>query len=100
MMFVVVDPIVGVAELPYTEDGVLGSGASVEDPVSGKECAEWASLTYIKSPEKFVGSSGQTIFQLSDTAAEELISLAVTYALENVESPRISTHVGLKGLES
>lgn len=39
-------------------------------------------------------------FELSDSMAEQLISLAITYALENVESPRLSPHTQLRGLES
>lgn len=50
MLFVVVDPIVGVAELPYPGPKGYTSGVSVEDD----ECVEWASLTYIKFPQKFI----------------------------------------------
>ena len=39
-------------------------------------------------------------FELSDTMAEELISLAVAMALETVESPRLSTKLNTKGLEA
>lgn len=39
-------------------------------------------------------------FELNDSAAEELISLAISYALENVESPRLNAHIGIRGLES
>ena len=39
-------------------------------------------------------------FELNDVAAEELISLAISYALENVESPRLNAHLGMRGLES
>lgn len=39
-------------------------------------------------------------FELDDVIAEELISLAISYALENVESPRLNTHLGMRGLES
>lgn len=39
-------------------------------------------------------------FELNDVAAEELISLAISYALENVESSRLNAHLGMRGLES
>lgn len=115
VLFVVVDPIVGIAELPYTASGVKPDGAAVEDD----ECGEWMSLTYIKSPNPFVKedlTTGQSFsepasgdtddvkakwnFELNDIAAEELISLAISYALENVESPRLNAHIGMRGLES
>lgn len=38
-------------------------------------------------------------FELSDQMAEELISLAVAFALENVESPRLNTKLNTRGLE-
>lgn len=115
-LFVVVDPIVGIAELPYTESGTKDAGASVEDG----DCEEWMSLTYIRKPNLFVKTGdlleGDSFsepaenssdehkelweFELNDVAAEELISLAVSYALENVESPRLNAHLGMRGLES
>jgi len=39
-------------------------------------------------------------FELSDTMAEELISLAVMMALENVESTRLQTKAQMRGLEA
>lgn len=40
-----------------------------------------------------------TEFELSDTMAEELISLAIVFALENVESTRLTTKLNTRGLE-
>ena len=40
-----------------------------------------------------------TKFELSDTMAEELISLAITMALENVESTRLQTKLNTLPLE-
>jgi len=63
-------------------------------------------ITYVKKPMLFVkwledgDEDPNTNFSLNDEMAEALISLAVTYSLENVESPRLNTHVGVKGLES
>lgn len=39
-------------------------------------------------------------FELSDQMAEELINLAIVFALENVESPRLNTKLNTRGLES
>lgn len=39
-------------------------------------------------------------FELSDSMVEELINLAITMALENVESPRLSTKLNTRGLEA
>ena len=61
-------------------------------------------LTYIKVPNKFqTGStydfSEDSVFELSDAMAEELISLAVTLAVENVESTRLNTKLNTRILE-
>lgn len=39
-------------------------------------------------------------FELSDEMAEELISLAVAMALENVESTRLNSKLNTRGLEA
>ncbi len=39
-------------------------------------------------------------FELSDQMAEELINLAIIFALENVESTRLNTKINTKGLEA
>lgn len=39
-------------------------------------------------------------FELSDQMAEELINLAIIFALENVESPRLNTKLNTRGLEA
>ena len=57
-------------------------------------------LTYIKAPKKFVGDNEDDEFELNDTMAEELISLAVAFALENVESPRLNSKINTRGLEA
>lgn len=43
---------------------------------------------------------GNTEFELSDTMAEELISLAVAMALENVESSRLQSKLSTLPIES
>lgn len=79
-------------------------------------------VTFIKKPNTFVkenltegtcftfvekkDKNGKVIvpdeykFECNDTVAEELISLAVTFALENVESQRLNTKLNMRGLES
>lgn len=44
--------------------------------------------------------SENTKFELSDTMAEELISLAVTMAIENVESTRLNSKLQTRQLEA
>ena len=56
-------------------------------------------ITYVKQPATFNSSFSGT-FELNDTVAEELISLAVTMALENVESTRLQTKAQMRGLEA
>lgn len=64
-----------------------------------------AHLTYVKKPKLFINEdntvnfSTTTEFELSDSMAEELISLAITFALENVESTRLNTKLNTRGLE-
>lgn len=56
-------------------------------------------ITYVKEPSQFTSSMSGT-FELNDTMAEELISLAVLMALENVESTRLNTKAQMRGLEA
>jgi hypothetical protein len=64
-----------------------------------------AHLTYVKKPKLFINEDGTvdfsttTEFELSDSMAEELISLAITFALENVESTRLNTKLNTRGFE-
>ena len=39
-------------------------------------------------------------FECNDTVAEELISLAIAFALENVESPRLNSKLSMRGFEA
>lgn len=39
-------------------------------------------------------------FECNDTVAEELISLAIAFALENVESQRLNAKLNMRGLEA
>lgn len=112
-IYVVADPIVGLAEIAFDPE--------YNTETEKGKYAERLSLTYIKMPNKFVidqdllgendsfSEPAKTAtdahkalwdFELNDVAAEELISLAISYALENVESPRLNAHLGMRGLES
>ena len=82
----------------YIEDGKINI---VYDPYD-KPDTDHLSITYIKQPQKFVKENlfDDTEFELNDTVAEELISLAISFALENVESPRLNTKLNMRGLEA
>lgn len=68
-------------------------------PVSAKN-------TYVINPKKFAiaGSktdfSKSTKFELSDSASEEVVNLAIMFAAENVESPRMSSKAQIRTLEA
>lgn len=64
-------------------------------------------LTYIKKPNKFAeetvtktDETDETPFELSDTVSEELINLAIIMSAETVESPRTTSKLNLRPLES
>ena len=48
----------------------------------------------------YIAANNKYNFECSDTVAEELISLAVTFALENVESQRLNSKLNMRGLEA
>ena len=45
-------------------------------------------------------TSSDYVFECNSTVAEELISLAVAFALENVESQRLNSKLNMRGLEA
>ena len=62
-------------------------------------------LTYIKKPNKFtkdndVDFTKDTIFELSDSMAEELINEAILMSTKIIESSRLTPEVQLRSLES
>lgn len=57
-------------------------------------------MTYIKKPYKFVEDAEEDEFELNDTMAEELITLAIMFALENIESTRLASKLNTRGLEA
>lgn len=106
----------------YIEDGKM---YIVYDPINTPDHV-MAWLTYIRKPNTFVKdlnsfpfnsvvSGGMSYFyyegtdpdilkyyefECNDTVAEELISLAISFALENVESPRLNSKLNMRGLEA
>ena len=108
----------------YLEDNKI---YIVYDPIN-KPKLDTASIMYIQKPNSFVkdsnilspkngetrtyfqvrNGSGNDItstiseynFECNDSVAEELISLAISFALENVESPRLNTKLNMRGLEA
>lgn len=58
-------------------------------------------LTYIFQPTKFVDTKfDNTLLELSDTFAEELINQAIIFATEITEAPRLTTKVQTSTYES
>lgn len=92
----------------YIEDGkfiVLYDNVKYQDDAQLQVTVGQSSFTYIKEPQKFtdtsvVNSTTPIPFELNDTMAEELISLAVLMALENVESSRTQIKSQMRGLEA
>ena len=94
----------------FIENGIIHV---VHDPikVTGNNC----SVVYIKQPNPFAknlsqpssgwvsyfdGTGDAYEFECNSTVAEELISLAVSFALENVESTRLNSKLNMRGLEA
>lgn len=71
-----------------------------DDPGTDPKVPGNLNLKYIKRPAVFTQSFGTTQFELNDSMAEELITLAVTFALENIESTRLQSQVQTRGLEA
>lgn len=83
----------------YIEDGKI---IALTDPhlhIPGE-----LTLTYVRKFNKFVTPNGadfgDTLFELSDSMAEELINLAIIFAAETVESPRTSVKSNIRPIES
>ena len=58
-------------------------------------------ITYIKTPEMFDSSESEIVeFELSEQMAEELINLAILFATEITESPRLQSKSSTLQLES
>lgn len=108
----------------YIESGRLHV---VYDPINTPVIEDQGNITpveivYIKQPRTFVKdlneyhdadyasyfdwhNGDETLpdayqFELNSTMAEELVSLAVAFALENVESARLNSKLNMRGLEA
>ena len=63
-------------------------------------------MQYVKAPSKFVDDERHTVkpkntvFELNDSMAEELINLAIIMSLEIVESTRLDNKIKTAPLES
>ena len=59
-------------------------------------------IEYVKFPKGFTQniSNPSVDFELNDSAAEELINLAIVMSLEIVESPRLDSKIKTLSLES
>ena len=106
-LFIIADPIVGLADTWFTETAVNPKSVNGDkgmDVNGNMVYGEYAAVTYIKQPAPFTLENETTDFtsdfELSNTMADELVTLAVTYALENVESTRLNTQIQMRGLES
>ena len=109
------------SNLPWVKNPICfiedGSIHIVHDPI--KTPSNNCSVVYIKEPNPFAKDltkpssgwvsyfdwSGNTVppayeFECNSTVAEELISLAVAFALENVESTRLNSKLNMRGLEA
>ena len=69
----------------------------VADPDNDRQLT--VNMAFVKKPKSFVNLASDSEFELNDSMAEELISLAIIFALENIESPRLSSKLNTKGLE-
>lgn len=84
------------------EDKIIFLYDSFDKTVTPRE----ANNTYIRKPSLFALRNGETDFkagtkfELSETQAEEVISLAVLMAAENVESPRMTSKAQTRSLEA
>lgn len=86
-------PMPFVKELPANPEGYVSYFDYEVDPSSewdGADAENTGASTYAERYE----------FECNDTVAEELISLAVAFALENVESQRLNSKLNMRGLEA
>ena len=105
------------SNLPWVKNPICfiedGSIHVVHDPI--KTPSNNCSVVYIKQPNPFAkdlsqpssgwvsyfdGTGDAYQFECNSTVAEELISLAVAFALENVESTRLNSKLNMRGLEA
>lgn len=81
-----------------TSDQIRILTDAYDDQLKARKCQ----VTYLHTPELFSTSEqdGSTKFELTDTMAEELINLAIIFATEITEAPRLQTKISTLSLES
>lgn len=94
------DPIIRVPAF-YIKDDILHL---FYDRRTYPDGPNYVFINYIYEPEKFYDADSETgireqEFQLNDAVAEELVNLAVIFALENVESQRTSSKITVSQME-
>lgn len=95
---VIYDPMMQDLETDIYVTFIKKPNTFVKENLTGKNTY----LTFVEEKDengKVIVPKGYE-FECNDTVAEELISLAVTFALENVESQRLNTKLNMRGLEA
>lgn len=95
---VIYDPMMQGLETDVYVTFIKKPNTFVKENLTGKNTY----LTFVEEKDengKVIVPKGYE-FECNDTVAEELISLAVTFALENVESQRLNTKLNMRGLEA
>lgn len=95
---VIYDPMMQDLETDVYVTFIKKPNTFVKENLTGKNTY----LTFVEEKDengKVIVPKGYE-FECNDTVAEELISLAVTFALENVESQRLNTKLNMRGLEA
>lgn len=95
---VIYDPMMQDLETDVYVTFIKKPNTFVKENLTGKNTY----LTFVEEKDengKVIVPKGYK-FECNDTVAEELISLAVTFALENVESQRLNTKLNMRGLEA
>lgn len=91
-------PMMFVKDLSNTT-GITGNISYFDYPAAGANQIEWPGNTAEGLPPSTT-LEDRYKFECNSTMAEELISLAVAFALENVESQRLNAKLNMRGLEA
>lgn len=91
-------PMTFVKDLSDTT-GITGNISYFDYPATNADQIKWPSNTAEGLPSS-TKLEDRYKFECNSTMAEELISLAVAFALENVESQRLNAKLNMRGLEA
>jgi len=93
-----------------SDDNVRDEMVADDDAFAQIDKISYFSYTMRKNTDALYNESAQEelkksldtyyTFECNDTVAEELISLAVAFALENIESQRLNSKLNMRGLEA